>query len=211
MVLNPYLQLIYAVHLFIMDKEKRDQIIRALILLEELRGNLSETAHRLGMSKATLMRWRDKYEDGIPEVIEKAVKTKVKHDKWERKKREKKEKKEKKPTVIVKEKKPKKEKEIIVSPPVSLDVEIQEYATKKMLHASKVLDERDEWLEVLKMFREKLTPDNILKQDPKKLSDVFKILHEAGTGEKLDDDENKTKNSFYTVINQQILNQNNDE
>ena len=153
-----------------MSVGKKEKITNALLVLQELDGNLSKAAEQLNMSKATLMRWRDKYVDH--------VQVEVNH--------------------------------IFEKPSPKLTDEIQIYSEKKLTQCNKILDERDKWLETLMMFREQLNKDNILKQDPRKLSEVFKLLHEAGTGERLDDGE-KSTNNFWTVINQQILNQNDHE
>ena len=97
-----------------------------------------------------------------------------------------------------------------ISEPDFREEVLKPYIDKKKSQVLKILEERDEWIEVIKMFREQLHEKNILNQDPKKLSEVAKILHEIGTGEDLDD-KNKKGNNFWTVINQQILNQDNHE
>lgn len=157
-------------------KGKTKEVVDALLVLNEMDGNLSRAAARLNMSKATLMRWRNSYD---PE-----------------KRREIKE--------IKKAAKPKKPKKLFDK---ETEEAVVEYTSNKAKQSVKLIQERDKWLDVLKMFRDQLDETNILEQDIRKLADVYKILHESATGESLDNDNNKTNNNFWTVINNQILNQ----
>ncbi|HKL76476.1 MAG TPA: helix-turn-helix domain-containing protein [Halanaerobiales bacterium] len=160
-------------------KGKTKEVVDALLVLNEMNGNLSQAAARLNMSKATLMRWRNSYD---PE-----------------KRKEIKE--------IKKAARPKKPKKLFDK---EAEEAVVEYTSNKAKQSVKLIQERDKWLDVLKMFREQLDETNILEQDIRKLADVYKILHESATGESLDKDNNKS-NNFWTVINNQILNQQKDE